>query len=142
MQFVTWLWEIIPVAAVDNEVEPRLPENMRQRRRLSILLTAILAVACCIAPMIWIASRTPGTIDAFWNVVFVFIGEVIYLFLARYLILEPDMENLGWYGGLMNDPFQIADNHNRIILFFKSILLPGRMIYIGLVDFTQIFNVH
>ncbi len=128
MHLLTWLWEAIPVTTNNTDTTSHLSAMPRQRRRLSILLAALLALACLITPIIWQTLQAHSSFDAIFLAVFVWCIEVIYLSLAHYLVLEPDMDNLGWFGGLMNDPFQFADNQNRIILFVKSILLPGRLI--------------
>lgn len=139
MRLLTWLWKAIPVTTNNTETTSHLSVMPRQRR-LSILLTALLALACLITPIIWQALQTHSSLDAILIAVFVWCIEAIYLFLAHYLILEPDMDNLGWFGGLMNDPFQFADNQNRIILFVKSILLPGRIINLCFKDFISLIS--
>src|SRR6478672_2925017 len=39
-----------------------------------------------------------------------------YLAAAFFLTPEPDTRNLGWFGGLMNNPFRFSDNLNRYLV--------------------------
>ena len=42
------------------------------------------------------------------------------------------MDDLGWFGGLLNDPFRYRDNINRQLLFLQIVLLPGRLLAEGM----------
>lgn len=57
----------------------------------------------------------------------------IYVALGYYVRPEPDMTDLGWFGGLLNDPFRYRDNINRQLLFFQIVLLPGRLLAEGMI---------
>jgi hypothetical protein len=53
--------------------------------------------------------------------------------LIAYLVRPvPDMDNLGW--GLFDDPFQVSDDFNRMLLWLAILLWPGRFIAESLVD--------
>jgi hypothetical protein len=67
---------------------------------------------------------------------FVVIGG-IYLALSYYIYPDPDLSDLGWFGGLMNNPFRYSDNINRQLLFLYVVLLPGRIALEALVDLAQ-----
>lgn len=58
----------------------------------------------------------------------------IYLALGYSVHPDPDMSNLGWLGGLVNDPIHYTDNVNRQLLALLVILLPGRFLAESLVD--------
>ena len=51
-----------------------------------------------------------------------------YLLIARFVRPEPEMDNLGWLGGLVDDPFHYSDDINRFLLFLLIVLAPGRLI--------------
>ncbi|MFP4029818.1 MAG: hypothetical protein ACLFWL_18725 [Candidatus Brocadiia bacterium] len=57
-----------------------------------------------------------------------------YLFIAYLIRPAPDMENIGWCGGLFDNPFRYSDDINRTLLSLKLILMPGRLIAAALVD--------
>jgi len=52
----------------------------------------------------------------------------VYLLLAWLFSPRPDTSNMGWFGGLLNNPFRISDNVNRWLLFFALFLLPGKLV--------------
>ena len=58
----------------------------------------------------------------------------IYLALGYSVHPEPDMSNLGWLGGLVNDPIYYTDNVNRQLLALLLVLFPGRFLAESLVD--------
>ena len=62
----------------------------------------------CSGSRVLIRSRTAG-------------GMLIYTGIAFFFRPEPNTDNLGWGGGLGNDPFQTSDNVNRFL--WKA--LPG-----------------
>ena len=64
-------------------------------------------------------------------------GTIVYLFAAYFMHPEADETNLGWFGGMMNNPFRFSDNINRFLLFLKVFLLPGRFISEAFVDMVR-----
>jgi hypothetical protein len=61
------------------------------------------------------------------------LGLIVYLFVAYWLDVEPDMENIGFFHGLVNHPFRMSDNINRTMAFVKVALMPGRFVARSLV---------
>ena len=53
---------------------------------------------------------------------------VIYLVVAWFFTPVPDHTNIGWAGGLINNPFRFSDNANRFLAFLAVVLLPGKLI--------------
>lgn len=59
-------------------------------------------------------------------------GWFLLLFLAAYLVFgllldpKPDMSNLGWAGGMIDNPLRYSDDINRSLLMIKIFLFPGR----------------
>lgn len=62
------------------------------------------------------------------------IGLVLYLLMAHYFVPTPDMGNLGWFGGILDNPFRWSDDWNRLLIFLWIVLIPGRFVTIGLRD--------
>ncbi len=88
---------------------------------------------------------------AAWGVVFALSGGpsgggvlALLLVSALYIIIglnvhpTPDTSNLGWAGGLVNDPFRISDNINRNLLFFAVVLAPGRFAGEAIADMARL----
>jgi hypothetical protein len=58
----------------------------------------------------------------------------IYCF-AGYLIMpKPDYSNMGWAGGLLDNPFRFSDDINRMLFGLKVLLYPGRFVAVTLVQ--------
>ena len=51
---------------------------------------------------------------------------IVYTLIAFVIRPEPNTDNMGWGGGLANDPFQASDNVNRFLWKAHCVLGPGR----------------
>ncbi len=58
-----------------------------------------------------------------------------YLLIAYFVLPEPDYGNMGWFGGLMDNPFRISDDLNRFLFFLRVLLIPGRFMARSIVNF-------
>jgi aminoglycoside phosphotransferase (APT) family kinase protein len=65
------------------------------------------------------------------------LGTPVYLAAGYFIHPAPDPDNLGWFGGLVNDPFQLGDNVNRFLVVVALILWPGRLVAESLVAFVR-----
>ncbi|TDE17359.1 hypothetical protein [Dyadobacter psychrotolerans] len=57
----------------------------------------------------------------------------LYVLVGHFVSAKPDHTNIGWLGGLVDNPFRISDDFNRWVLFTQIILLPGKLIAYSLV---------
>jgi hypothetical protein len=48
-----------------------------------------------------------------------------YLLLSYLLDIEPDYDNVGLLGGIIDHPFRYTDDANRFLIFLKIIFFPG-----------------
>src|SRR5687768_3050903 len=62
------------------------------------------------------------------------VGLLVYLLAAHYFVPDADCDNMGWFGGLMDNPFRWSDDWNRMLIFLWLFLMPGRFISIGVRD--------
>lgn len=62
------------------------------------------------------------------------LGTLAYLVISYLVRPEPDLENLGWLGGLIDHPFRFSDDINRGMLLLAALLLPGQFIAEALLD--------
>lgn len=62
------------------------------------------------------------------NVAITVVATGIYLLLALFVHPYADTSNLGWLGGLVDDPFRWSDDWNRSMIFLKILLMPGRFV--------------
>ena len=94
---------------------------------------------------------TVGLFVVVWGVVFALSGgpsgdSAIALLLCSTLYIiaglnvhpSPDTSNLGWAGGLFNDPFRISDDINRSLLLFAVFLAPGRFAGEAIADMAHL----
>jgi hypothetical protein len=65
------------------------------------------------------------------------IGFSIYLVIAYFVRPKPDYDNLGYFGGLINKPFDYTDDWNRFLLNLKILLLPGVIVSEIIVDLLR-----
>jgi len=52
----------------------------------------------------------------------------IYVVVGHFIRPAPDSTNVGWLGGLVDNPFRISDDFNRLLLLAQIVLIPGRLV--------------
>jgi MFS family permease len=62
------------------------------------------------------------------------VGWGVYLLLAFVLSPRPDMENIGWLGGLIVRPFDFDQYWNRYKLRLALLLAPGKIVIAALLE--------
>ncbi|PMD90772.1 hypothetical protein BWI97_22625 [Siphonobacter sp. BAB-5405] len=58
---------------------------------------------------------------------------VAYMLIGHFVDATPDYTNVGWLGGLIDNPFRISDDFNRLLLFTQALLLPGKLMAYSLI---------
>jgi hypothetical protein len=111
--------------------------------------------ACCCRPLIWArlifviiglpvlwglaASLIPLPL---WKSLAVVIGGTLAYVAVSYLVNpEPDFDNIGWLGGMVDDPTRYSDDLNRTLIWLQIVLGPGRFIAESVLDARQLFHV-
>ncbi|MHC1723541.1 MAG: hypothetical protein AB9836_10095 [Aminipila sp.] len=51
----------------------------------------------------------------------------VYSVGGYFILPKPDYSNVGWFGGIFDNPFRISDDINRMLVFVMVILMPGRL---------------
>jgi len=83
---------------------------------------AMIAVGAAIAVPTLLEFQVP-----LWEAVgYTAAGMLVYTLIAFFFRPEPNTDNMGWGGGLGNDPFQSSDNVNRFLWRLHCVLGPGR----------------
>jgi hypothetical protein len=59
---------------------------------------------------------------------------VAYIVIATILRPKPDMKNMGFAGGLIDNPFRYSDDLNRGLMWLAILFWPGRFLGNGVVD--------
>ena len=83
--------------------------------------TALLSWACW-----WLNSLFYVTSAK--SIVISFAFPLLYIMSGWFIRPEPDMDDLGWFGGMMNNPFSFSDDYNRSLLGLRMLLLPGQLL--------------
>ena len=53
---------------------------------------------------------------------------IVYCVISFFVRQAPDTSNMGWAGGLIDNPLRISDDLNRNLVFLKIVLMPGLFI--------------
>ncbi|HUE69552.1 MAG TPA: hypothetical protein VMP01_01580 [Pirellulaceae bacterium] len=70
-----------------------------------------------------------------WNAALVSLGILlIYIGVSFFCRPKCNSDNMGWFGGMANDPFQYSDNINRFLFQLHMLLGPGRFAAETLLD--------
>jgi hypothetical protein len=105
----------------------------------------ILSAAIIIVPYILITNQLPSVLSSFDPELFnaqevkVRLTEALnpkyWLVLAAYIgicgFFQPpdvDWNDMGWFGGLVNNPFSYSDDINRLKFWFFLLMIPGKII--------------
>ncbi|WP_020607015.1 hypothetical protein [Spirosoma spitsbergense] len=60
-------------------------------------------------------------------------GLCFYVGSSHRLTAKPDYSNMGWFSGLVDNPFRSSDNVNRWLVYLQVFLLPGKLMAYSLV---------
>src|SRR5262245_20860252 len=87
----------------------------RQRRPAWLVMLKLAGVMGMVA--VWFPIAMPSLLEwnfPLWQAIGIATAiMLVYTVIAFFLRPEPNTDNLGWGGGMMNDPFQTSDNVNR-----------------------------
>jgi hypothetical protein len=99
------------------------------------VLLKLLGVAAMVAVGYGIALPTVAEALPLWQACAAVAGVMlIYVGIAFFFRPEPNTDNMGWIGGMSNDPTQYSDNINRSLWNLHCVLGPGRFTAETLLD--------
>ena len=124
MSLFEWIGERFnpgPIGKIDG---PDDENSYQPKNKFWIWFLTILG-ACLFGFLLWniFQSENPPLLLLFL---------LLYLLLAYFLSPKPDRSNMGWLGGLMDNPFRISDDINRFLFFLALFLLPGKIMLYAL----------
>ncbi|MEE9603126.1 MAG: hypothetical protein V3V75_07465 [Thermoguttaceae bacterium] len=91
-------------------------------------------------PVAWYKIIPHVPLPLFQAIALVIGGTLVYVALAYLINPQPDIENLGWAGGLIDHPWRYSDDINRTLLTAQCFLGPGRFIAESLLDVRELFK--
>jgi hypothetical protein len=113
------------------------PDERPPRSRLEVAVRLIVS-GLMLAGLVWLLHKFGLRRPDHWAIA---IGvTAAYLCLGYFVRPEPDWDNIGWLGGMMNHPFRYSDNINRTLLTFKILLWPGAFVSEAIVDAPILFG--
>ena len=128
MSLLEWFLEPMnpgPVGNIDfNSDEPE--QDDEPPKKWLIWLRTISGLALFGIGLYWV----------FYNIAYTNIGLILiklgslflYILLSHLINAQPDYSNVGWLGGLIDNPFRISDDYNRWVVYLQALLLPGKLI--------------
>jgi len=98
------------------------------RKPLWLIALKLLGVATMVAVGAAIAVPTMLEMDLpLWQAVaYTAGGMCVYIAIAHFIRPDPNTDNMGFGGGVGNDPFKSSDNVNRFLWRLHCLLGPGR----------------
>jgi hypothetical protein len=110
-------------------------EYVTRKKPVWWVLLKLAGVAAMVAVGYGLALPTLGQVLPLWQGAVVIAGiMLIYIGLAFFIQPEPNTDNMGWFGGMANDPTQYSDDINRSLWNLHCLLGPGRFIAESLLD--------
>jgi hypothetical protein len=127
MSLFEWLWEAQNPQPVGN-VKRQKPEE--QPPNPNDLLWGVLGTGLLVVVLYAVLAQDllAGYWEsAAWNAA----ALAIYLIMGYWLRVNPRYDNLGWWGGVLDNPFRFSDDLNRFLVLFKLVLWPARFMVSG-----------
>lgn len=123
-----------PVGSVDLNIE-----HIAQKS-LGVILFKVFASAILSAGLFWLPFHYLPLHG--WQSIAVAGGiMLLYIGVAFFCIPKPDMSNIGYLGGMVDNPFRYSDDMNRGLMFFAALLMPGRFVASTVLDVAVHFGI-
>ncbi|HYW79345.1 MAG TPA: hypothetical protein VE890_07185 [Thermoguttaceae bacterium] len=91
-------------------------------------------------PVAWVMAIPHVPLPLWQAAAAVIGGTLMYVALAYLINPQPDLENLGYLVGMVNDPCSYSDDQNRMLLQLQCVLGPGRFVAESLFDMKCFFQ--
>lgn len=137
MSFFEWLFERHnpgPTGTIEQHTKRSTGQPPAQVILFIILALVVLAIPFYLAGFPFNFQQNAGLYAG------ILVGEIIYLLLSYFINAQPDTSNIGWMGGLIDNPFRISDDINRLLIFLKIILWPDRFISVAILNFINLLK--
>ncbi|QMW01140.1 hypothetical protein [Spirosoma foliorum] len=132
MSFLEWFLEPTNPGPVGKiEVNAPEPDDDEPPKKWWVWLTIAIGLILVGISLYWV----------FYNLLYAGAKPVLiklcclalYVLISQSLTVTPDYSNIGWLGGLVDNPFRISDDYNRWLIYIQAILVPGKLIAYSLV---------
>ncbi|MHB8131346.1 MAG: hypothetical protein ACYDEX_20385 [Mobilitalea sp.] len=109
----------------------------KKEKRIGILIVKTILSIVIVTVLYYLIFGISFHIKEFLLFVFVM---AVYSVAAYFVLPKPDYSNVGWFGGVFDNPFKISDDLNRMMVFIMVILMPGRLISITVLSWIDLFR--
>lgn len=115
--------------SVETGMPPREP-----RSRTAVIVRGVVALGIVGTVFVTTALVGPFASGRVGTVAGVM---AVYLLLAYFVRPQPDYDNLGWAGGIFDNPLRYSDDINRLLVFVMVVLWPGRFVSTAIVELLR-----
>ena len=98
--------------------------------RGAVIARAVVSIAA-LGGVVWFFFDRTAPVVTLRNTL---IALAVYVGVSALIDPQPDEENLGWAGGLFDNPFRWSDDMNRLLVLLIVLVWPGRFIFGSLRD--------
>jgi Zn-finger nucleic acid-binding protein len=110
--------------------------NMSRQSALVLAGRWVLSLLLLFGPALFILNTVPDFAGlTFWGIYGA--AWAVILLIAHYVEFCPDTDDLGWFGGMVDDPFSWSDNWNRSLLFYRLFFMLPKFVVNTFTDTLQ-----
>ena len=117
-----------------------LASEVNERKSASIVFVKVASSVGIVGLLSWVfftQFEVPVTLVSATS----FAGlMLVYLGIAWLVRPQPNYNNMGWAGGLINTPFKLSDDLNRMLMQLKIVFWPGRWVTQSLIELATLCN--
>lgn len=117
----------------------RPPCSEEERPQLTMVFLGLLITVSLVGLEIYLLrTLTPTISGRGWAVA---AGcTLAYVVLGTIIHPQPDTSDMGYFGGLVDNPFSFRDDANRFLLFLQVILLPAKLVSWTVISAVRLFR--
>ena len=124
----------------DQVGDIEFPDKVNVRRPAHIVIPKVVISLVAIAALYFCTfTMSPIPLDG-RCLTLLTVGLFLYVGLAWFVRPAPNMDNLGWFGGMYNDLGSYSDDENRRLLGFQLVLLPGLIVAGSFVELATLLG--
>ena len=136
MGLFEWMWERNQRSR-SGHIESYEQKNTHRFSRKRVIFNFVLTLIVLALPFLWFEE---SIFDVPQKYLMVLALEAVYIFAGYHINPQPNSDNYGWAGGLIDNPFRISDDINRFLLFLRIILYPGRMFGVFIKEIAEMMR--
>lgn len=133
MSLIEWLFESVnpgPIGKLEiNQEDP--DDSGKPPKKWLIYAVTLIGLLLAGIGFYWVFHNGPH--DGAGTVIVRLCCFAVYVLTSHLSNSTPESTNMGWAGGLIDNPFRVSDDLNRLLLLLQVLLLPGKLIAFSLI---------